>query len=50
MTKTAKKVPNAEVPALKALWESEGYVVTVKKNDDGTSDVTATAPDAAKAG
>jgi hypothetical protein len=42
MTKVEQGVPNADVPALKALWESEGYTVTVSDNGDGTSDVTAT--------
>ncbi len=41
---TAKNVPNAEVPPLKAIWEAEGATVTVKDNGDGTSDVTATWP------
>lgn len=44
--RTAQDVPDAEVPALKAIWESEGATVTVKDNGDGTSDVTGVWPDA----
>jgi hypothetical protein len=41
---TAKNVPNEKVAALKAIWESEGFAVTVNDNGDGTSDVTASWP------
>lgn len=47
MQKTAEKVPNAEVPALVAVWKGQGATnVTVAPNPDGTtSTVTATFPD-----
>lgn len=44
--RTAQNVPNAEVAAQKAIWEGEGATVVVTDNGDGTSDVTATWPDA----
>jgi hypothetical protein len=48
--RTAQNVPNADVPNLKAGWESEGATVTVKDNGDGTSDVTGTWPAATGSG
>ncbi len=45
-TETVKNVPNDQVAQVKLEFEAEGATVSVSDNGDGTSDVTATFPDA----